>query len=93
MVIRFQQDTLFILGKQYMKSKEKRCANAAHVAAERAARTPQQQLAQLDSRCGKNQGAKKERERLLTQINIKKEEAVSEEKPKKKKKKEAESCP
>ena len=70
--------------------RETRQASAAHAAAERSARTPQQQLALLDARCGKNQGSQKERTRLLALIGTK-EEVAEEPKPKKKKKKQAEA--
>jgi len=49
-------------------------------------RSHKDQLAYLDSKFGKDVGAKKEREKLLALIN-KKEEISDEEKPKKKKKK------
>ena len=53
---------------------------------ERKKRSHKDQLAFLDSKFGKDVGAKKEREKLFALIN-KKEEVSAEEKPKKKKKK------
>lgn len=49
--------------------KEERRKKAARLAEERAKRSPQQQLDHLDRLLGKDQGAKRERARLLKAIN------------------------
>jgi hypothetical protein len=48
--------------------KAARAASAQQLAAERAQRSPAQQLAVLDQRLGAGQGAKRERARLASQL-------------------------
>lgn len=50
------------------RNREDRRRFAEELAAERAKRSPKEQLARLDAMFGKGQGAKKERERLAQQI-------------------------
>jgi hypothetical protein len=52
-----------------MLDKQAKSEQAARLAAERATRSPQQQLAELDLRLGKGEGAKKERARLKRLID------------------------
>ena len=53
------------------KSKEQKRIDAEAMAAERAKRSPKEQLARLDHMLGKGQGAVKERARLQAQIDNK----------------------
>ena len=48
----------------HKRTRESRREMAAELEAERATRTPKQQLARLDERLGKDTGARKERARL-----------------------------
>lgn len=57
-----------MLRMNFPSRKEQRRENAARLAEERAKRSPQQQLDRLDKMFGKDQGAKKERARLLKAI-------------------------
>lgn len=60
---------------------ERRQAEAKERDAERATRSPMEQLKALDFRLGKNEGAKKERKRLASAASV-----VVEEAPKKRRK-------
>lgn len=65
------------------KSKELKRQEAEERQQKRSKRGPQDQIASLDAKFGKNVGAKKEREKLLAIIN-KKEEAKDKEETKEK---------
>ena len=66
---RYQTSAAYLLSKERRLQKEyDQFADAADRARERNLRTPEEQLAVLDKRLGKDVGAKRERKRLDKQI-------------------------
>jgi hypothetical protein len=70
--------------KRGNRDKELRREKAEALSAERAKRTPQQQLDLLDKRFGKDNGAKRERAKLLREITSTETKTKKEKKKKRK---------